>query len=191
MIKRQMMMILLCCAAALSALAQVPFDDYFVDKAVRFNIYHVGDAKDEIVTIDHLYQEGIWPESRTHLIDPFNYGRYAVKVYDLASNRLIFSHGFDSMFGEYKTTTPALNGVKRVFERSVRIPYPKRPVLVVIEMRDKKNILHPLFNETVDPADYHIIQEAAAAGDFIYEAQKSGDPHGKVDVFFIAEGYTP
>jgi hypothetical protein len=191
MIKRPMMMILLCCAVALSSLAQVPFDEYFVDKALRLDIYHVGDAKDEIVTIDHLCQEGIWPESRTHLIDPFNYGRYAVKVYDLASNRLIFSHGFDSMFGEYKTTTPALNGVKRVFERSVRIPYPKRPVLVVIEMRDKKNILHPLFNETVDPADYHIIQEATAAGDFIYEAQKSGDPHGKVDVVFIAEGYTP
>lgn len=191
MIKRPMMMILLCCAMALSSLAQVPFDDYFVDKAMRLDIYHVGDAKDEIVTIDHLCQEGIWPESRTHLIDPFNYGRYAVKVYDLASNRLIFSHGFDSMFGEYKTTTPALNGVKRVFERSVRIPYPKRPVLVVIETRDKKNILHPLFNETIDPADYHIIQEATAAGDFIYEAQKSGDPHGKVDVVFIAEGYTP
>jgi hypothetical protein len=190
MIKRPMIMILLCCAAALSALAQVPFDDYFMDKALRLDIYHVGDAKDEIVTIDRLYQEGLWPESRTHLIDPFNYGRYAVKVYDLASNRLIFSHGFDSMFGEYKTTTPALNGVKRVFERSVRIPYPKRPVLVVIEMRDKKNILHPLFNETVDPADYHVIQEATAAGDFIYEAQTSGDPHGKVDVVFIAEGYT-
>jgi len=191
MFKRLTMMILLGWAAALSGLAQVPFDDYFVDKSMRLDIYHVGDAKDEIVTIDHLCQEGIWPESRTHLIDPFNYGRYAVKVYDLASNRLIFSHGFDSMFGEYKTTTPALNGVKRVFERSVRIPYPKRPVLVVIEMRDKKNILHPLFNETVDPADYHIIQEATAAGDFIYEAQKSGDPHGKVDVVFIAEGYTP
>ena len=188
--KRLAIIIFLVATTALPALAQVPFDDYFVDKAMRLNIYYIGDAKDEIVTIDHLYQEGIWPESRTHLIDPFNYGRYAVKVYDLASNRLIFSHGFDSMFGEYKTTTPALNGVKRVFERSVRIPYPKRPVLVVIEMRDKKNLLHPLFNETVDPADYHIIQEAAAAGDFIYEAQKSGDPHGKVDVVFIAEGYT-
>ncbi len=190
MAKRLAIIIFLVATTAMPALAQVPFDDYFMDKALRLDFYHVGDAKDEIVTIDHLCQESIWPESRTHLIDPFNYGRYAVKVYDLASNRLIFSHGFDSMFGEYKTTTPALNGVKRVFERSVRIPYPKRPVLVVIEMRDKKNILHPLFNETVDPADYHIIQEATAAGDFIYEAQKSGDPHGKVDVVFIAEGYT-
>jgi len=189
MIKRLMIIFLLWGAAVWPALAQVPFDDYFVDKAMRIDLYHVGDAKDEIVTIDHIYQEGIWPESRTHLIDPFGYGRYGVKVYDIASNCLIYSRGFDSMFGEYKTTTPALNGVKRVFQRSVRIPFPKRSVLFVVEMRDKKHLLHPLFSETIDPSDYHIIKETAAAGDFIYEAQKNGDPHQKVDLVFIAEGY--
>lgn len=189
MTKRLIIFILLWGAVAWPALAQVAFDDYFVDKAMRIDLYHVGDAKDEIVTIDHICQESIWPESRTHLIDPFGYGRYAVKVYDIASNRLIYSRGFDSMFGEYKTTTPALNGVKRVFERSVRIPYPKRPVLFVVEMQDKKHLLHPLFSETIDPSDYRITKETTAAGDFIYEALKNGDPHGKVDLVFIAEGY--
>jgi len=193
MIKRQTLILSLFLTAALSAIAQVsqtPFDDFFLDKAMRIDLYQVGDAKEEIITIDHVYQEGIWPESRLHLIDPLGYGRYAVKVYDVASNRLIYSRGFDTMFGEYKTTTPALNGFKRVFERSVRIPYPKKPVLFVIEMRDKKNIFHPLFDETIDPADYHIIKETVAAGDFIYESLKSGDPHEKVDLAFIAEGYT-
>jgi hypothetical protein len=190
MTKRLMMIILFWAAAGMPGLAQVAFEDHFVDKAMRVDLYHVGDAKDEIVTIDHIYQEGIWPESRAHLIDPFGYGRYVVEVYDVASNRLIYSRGFDSMFGEYKTTTPALNGIKRVFERSVRIPYPKKPVLFVIEGRDKKNILHPLFSETIDPADYHIIKETTAAGDFIYDARTSGDPHDNVDFVFIAEGYT-
>lgn len=189
MSKRVMIFIFLCGVAVWPAFAQVTFDDYFIDKAMRIDLYHVGDAKEEILTIDHIYQEGIWPESRTHLIDPFGYGRYTVRVIDIASNRLIYSRGFDSMFGEYKTTTPALNGVKRVFERSVRIPYPKRPVLLVFEMQDKKHLLHPLFNETIDPSDYHITKETTAAGDFIYEALKNGDPHEKVDLVFIAEGY--
>jgi hypothetical protein len=171
-------------------LAQVDYDEFFLDKAMRVDLYLVGNAREELVTIDHIYQEGTWPETRTRLVEPFENGRYAVKVYDVASNRLIYSRGFDAMFGEYKTTTPALNGLKRVFNRSVRVPYPRRPVLFVIEARDRNNILHPLFTETVDPSDYHIIKETTAGGAYIYEALKNGPPRRSVDVVFVAEGYT-
>jgi hypothetical protein len=169
--------------------AKVPFNEYFVDKAMRVDIYLVGDAKEEFATLDHIYQEGIWPENPDSLIEPFENGSYSVKVYDIASNRLVYSRGFSDMSSEYRTTTPALNGMKRVFERSVRIPFPKRPILFVLESRDKANLLHPFFTEKIDPADYHIIKEPSAAGDFIYEALKNGDPHEKVDLVFIAEGY--
>lgn len=169
--------------------SQVQFDDFFIDKALRIDFYHIGDAKEEIITIDHLYQEGIWPETKKNLIDPFNYGRYAGKVYDIASNRLIYSKGFDCMFGEYKTTAPALNGVKKTFNRSLRIPYPKHPVLLVIESRDKQNLLHPLYKERIDPSDYHIIKETTQSKDYIYEALKNGEPQNKVDLVFLAEGY--
>jgi hypothetical protein len=188
--KRLAIIILILGAAAGSGLAQVAFDDYFIDKALRVDLYQTGDAKEETVTIHHIYQEGIWPETKTGLFFPFEYGHYALKLYDIASNTLIFDRGFDTMFAEYKTTTPALNGVKRVFQRSVRIPFPKRPVLFVIEMRDKHHLLHPIFSETIDPADYHILRESTSAGDEIYEAKKSGDPHDRVDFVFLAEGYT-
>jgi len=177
-------------ALSLPLLAQVDYDEYFLDKAMRVDLYLVGNAREELVTVDHIYQEGRWPETRTRLVEPFENGRYGVKVYDVASNRLIYSRGFDTMFGEYRTTTPALNGSKRVFNRSVRIPYPRRPVLLVIEARDRNNILHPLFTETVDPSDYHIIKETNAGGATIYEALKSGPPQRSVDVVFVAEGYT-
>jgi hypothetical protein len=189
MTKRLLTVLILGAALTAHVQAQAAFDDDFLDKALRFDLYQVGDAKDEAVTIDQVYLEGLWPESRTHLIDPFTYGHYAVKVYDIASNRLVYSRGFDSTFAEYRTTTPALNGVKRVFERSIRIPYPKRPFLFVIEGRDKQHVLHPLFSQAVDPSDYHIIRETTAAGDVTFDAQKSGDPHEKVDLAFLAEGY--
>ena len=177
-------------ALGMPLLAQVDYDEFFLDKAMRIDLYLTGDAREELVTIDHIYQEGTWPETPTRLVEPFENGRYAVKIFDVASNRLIYSRGFDSMFGEYKTTTPALNGLKRVFNRSVRVPYPRRPVLFVIESRDRKNILHPLFTETVDPSDYHIITETTSGGAIIYEALKNGPPRKSVDVVFVAEGYT-
>jgi hypothetical protein len=168
----------------------VTFDDHFINKAMRIDYYHIGDAKEETITMDQIYQEKIWPGNINNLIDPFNNGRYAVKVYDAASNQLLYSRGFDCMFGEYKTTSPALNGVKRTFNRSVHIPFPKHPVIFAIEVRDKKNSLHPLFTLQIDPADYHIIKETTGSQDFVYEALINGDPHSKVDLAFMAEGYT-
>ena len=177
-------------AAAFGAQTQPPFDEYFLDKALRLDLYQAGDAKDETVTIHRIFEEGIWPESKSGLIPPFEYGRYVLKLYDLASNRLLFARGFDTMFAEYKTTSPALAGTARVFERSVRVPRPKRPALFVVEKRDKRNLLHPVFSQTIDPADYHIIRERPASGDWTFDLQAFGDPHDKVDFVFIAEGYT-
>ena len=187
---------LLLAAAALGlcgglfAQTRVAYDDDFTDKALRVDLYQVGDAKDELITVDKILEEPIWPETRTRLVDEFGYGRYVLKIYDIASNRLIYSRGFDSMFAEYKTTTPALEGTKRVFQRSVRFPYPKRPVLFVVDVRDKKNLLHPLFSRMIDPADYHILHETAKAGDLVYEPLVAGDPRKTLDFAFIAEGYT-
>jgi hypothetical protein len=166
------------------------YDRDFEDKAMRLELYFIGDAKDEMVTLDEVYQEGLWPESRTNLIDPFNNGRYTVELYDAASRDLLYSRGFDAMFGEYRTTAPALAGVKRVFPRSVRVPWPRRPVLLVIESRDKRNVPHPVFRRVIDPADYHWIRETAAAGDLLYPALRNGEPSEKVDLVFVAEGYT-
>ena len=165
------------------------FDEFFVDKALRVDLYQTGDAKSETVTIHQLVEEAIWPESKSGLLPPFDYGRYAFRVYDAASNRLIFSRGFDTMFAEYRTTSPALAGTVRVFERSVRFPLPKRPVLFVVEQRDKRNLFHPVFDRIIDPADYHIVREKPASADWVYEASMTGDPHDRVDIVYLAEGY--
>ncbi|OGD15208.1 MAG: hypothetical protein A2V76_08290 [Candidatus Aminicenantes bacterium RBG_16_63_14] len=175
--------------AVAAAQVQPPFDEFFLDKALRIDLYQTGDAKDESVTVHQVYEESIWPESKSGLLPPFEYGRYGLKLYDAASNQLLFARGFDTMFAEYKTTSPALAGTARVFQRSVRVPLPKRPVLFVIEKRDKRHLLQPLFSQILDPADYHIIREKPASGDWIYEAQLAGGSHEKVDFVFIAEGY--
>ncbi len=176
--------------AAPAPQAPLSFDDLFLDKALRVDLYHSGDAKTESVTVRRIVEEAVWPESKAGLIPPFDYGRYVFKVYDAASNRLIFVRGFDTMFAEYKTTSPALAGTARVFERSIRFPLPKRPVLLVVEQRDRRNLLRPVYDRLIDPADYHIVRESPAPADWVYEAGLTGDPHDRVDFVFLAEGYT-
>jgi len=183
-----------CClvCVSLTGVAQQPvrFDEFFEQAALRVDFYQIGDANKEVITLDRLHRESMWPESRSRLLDPFNNGRYAVKVYDTTSHRLIYSRGFDTMFGEYRTTDPALHGVQRTFNRAVRVPFPKRPVQLDIEARDRQNILRPLFSGIVDPLDFHIHKESGKGADLIYQFQRSGDPEHSVDIAFLGEGYT-
>lgn len=168
----------------------VAFGDYFQNKTLRVDYYHTGDATEEIFTIDRIYQQGIWPGNPQNLIDHFNNGKYYLQIYDLASNRLIYSMGYNTYFGEYQTTDPALQGIKKTFHETVRLPLPKNPVQMVIAVRDKKNILHPAFIKKIEPDDIHIIKEEPAGDVQIFRPLKNGDPHKKVDIVILAEGYT-
>jgi hypothetical protein len=174
----------------LLSLSPADFDKYFVDKTMRVDYCHIGHAKEELVTLDFVYEQGIWAGSRRNLIDPFNCGRYCVKVLDASSGELIFSKGFDSYFGEYKTTEWAWRGLKRTYHESALIPFPKNKIRFVIELRNRENILQPLFSAEIDPTDININREPVLEGVKVFEILKSGDPHEKVDVAFIAEGYT-
>ncbi len=123
----------------LTAQESVRFDEYFVDKTMRIDYFHTGDSQQEWVTVDQVYQQGIWAGSRRNLIDNFNNGRYAIKIYDSSSGKLIFSKGFDSYFGEYRTTTQALEGKKRTYHESALVPFPKRKITFTVETRSREN----------------------------------------------------
>ncbi|MBN2360354.1 MAG: peptidase M64 [Deltaproteobacteria bacterium] len=168
----------------------VKFDDFFVDRTMRVDYFHGGDEKREFFSIDQIYDQGIWAGSRTRLLDDFDNGRYYVKVYDAASQALLFSRGFDTIFGEYRTTEPAAKGVLRTFHETALIPFPKKPIRFAIEARGEKNQLREVFGQQIDPASYFVRREALPKGVQVYTSLKSGDPHGKVDVVVVGEGYT-
>ena len=172
------------------AQSDIRFNDYFIDKTMRIDYFHIGDAREELITIDQIYQQGIWAGSQRHLLDEFNNGRTFVKIYDPDSGALLYSKGFDSYFGEYKTTDKALKGEKRTYHESAIIPYPKRAIRFSLEVRDKENRLHSIFNQNINPASISILKDKLSKDVKIFEIQKTGDPHKKVDIAFIGEGYT-
>jgi hypothetical protein len=167
------------------------FSDHFLDKTLRVDYFHIGDSESEIITLDQSYVYGIWAGSRRHQIDTFNNGKYYIKVYDAASDELLYSKGFDSYFGEYQTSGPAAEGVKRTYHESALIPCPIKPVRFTIEKRDRENILHEIFSQEIEPDDVGIIRDRILDPSVVVvDAHLSGDPHTKVDIAILGEGYT-
>jgi hypothetical protein len=174
------------------AIAQPPvnFDQYFTDQTMRIDYFHTGDAKSEIYSLDKIYRQGTWAGNQAYLIQPFELGTYRVDVYDIASNTLIYTRGYSSIFAEYQTTGPAIDGVKKTCHESVLIPNPRKPIQLVIQKRDKQNILGPVFSRKIDPSDYHVNTEVVERkNDVIIPILKSGNPHVCVDLVILGEGY--
>jgi len=190
--KRLLVIAILAAAIAGCARAQKgpSFDAWFVDRTMRVDYFHAGHSAEETFALDQVYDQGPWAGSRAHLIDPFELGRYMVKIYDDASGTPIFSKGFDSYFGEYKTSDAALKGVRRTYHESALLPYPKKPVRFTVEARDRQNAWKVLFSQAIDPAAGTVIRERLVPGVRVFEALESGEPRRKVDVAVIAEGYT-
>ena len=176
---------------SLFAQQNIIFEDYFIDKTMRIDYYHIGDARGEIVTIDQIYRYGIWAGSRKNLIDRFNNGSYYAKIYDVKNGKLIFSKGFDSYFREYKSTDAALSGKKKTYHETVLIPNPKSEFIFSLERRDAMNQLYTFYSDTIDPESIGIIRhEFLDPAVEVYKVKVNGNPHRKVDVVILAEGYT-
>jgi hypothetical protein len=177
--------------ASLISAQNINFNTYFSDQTMRIDYNHIGDAKTEIVTMDQIYKYGVWAGSTVNLIDKFDNGAYYYKIYDEATKTLIYSKGFDSYFKEYQTGEQAANGIKRSYQESAIIPYPKNKIRFVLEKRDRQNKLNEVFSTVIDPADLYIIKDAVKDKDVkVYKSHISGDVHKKVDVIILAEGYT-
>ena len=167
------------------------FNEYFIDETMRIDYYHIGNSEEEIITIDQIYKYGIWAGSRKYLIDDLNLGRYCAKIYDAVTNQLVYSKGFDSYFGEYKTGSEGLEGIKKTFHESVLIPYPKKKIIFSLERRDEKQNLFEFFRTEIDPLDVMIIRDEIKNRQVkVYDSESNGDPHNRVDVVIIGEGYS-
>lgn len=167
------------------------FNEYFLDKTLRIDYFHIGSNKLELFTIDKLYKYDKWAGSTKNIIDNLNNGKYCYKIYDLKTNNLIFSKGFDTFFQEYASTSEGLNGVNKTFHETALIPFPKQKIFFVIEKRNTQNILEEIFRVEIDPESIFIIDEKVNDNSVhIFKPHLSGDPHDKVDIVILAEGYT-
>jgi len=119
-------------------------------RTMRVDYFHSGGMGQEIVALDRVVSDGSWAGSRTRLIDDLNLGKYLFEVIDRDTNRPIYSRGFASIYGEWETTAE-YKTLHRTFGESLRFPWPKSPVQVVLKKRDRDNSFHELWSTSIDP----------------------------------------
>ena len=129
-------------------------------RTLRLDYYHTGTATTEVFSLDRLVVEPTpWPGNPARAVDDTNLGKYLFEVIDRASNRVVYSRGFASIFGEWEVTGEAKTAT-RTFHESLRFPLPSAPVQVVLKKRDSSNAFREAWSTVVDPADIFIDRAA-------------------------------
>jgi len=171
-----------------AANAQADFDQHFENKTMRVDLVLAGNNNSQSAYLLEIQQEPYWGGSVVNLIDKLGYGEYRFSVSDSETKKLVYSRGFCTLFEEWRTTEEA-KGLNKAFYQTVTFPFPKNKVDFVLEERKKDGSYAALLTMKIDPEDSNIRKEALPA----YEVSKvinNGDAADKVDLTFIAEGYT-
>lgn len=157
---------------------------------MRLDYFHTGDAKHEIFSMDRVVIEPLpWPGDMTKTIDDTNLGKYFFQVRDQKTNRVLYSRGFASVYGEWETTDEAQK-IMRSFSESLRFPAPDAPVDIVLKKRDAKNNWVDIWTTTIDPKDMFVDRSKPRSPAPLIPIQKMGDPATKVDLLLLGDGYT-
>lgn len=187
--KTKISLLLFFVLACLASYAQNDFNTYFEKKTLRIDFSLSGNSEFQAAAIQQLREEPVWGGPVKNLIDPFGYGGYYVNIYDKASNRLLYSRGFNTLFEEWRSTDQAKKETQ-AWTNSVAVPFPKAPVIAEISARDKADMqFHPLLKQEIDPQSI-FIDRSKLKDNKITKIQYKGDPAGLVDLVFVGEGYT-
>ncbi|MGO9403517.1 MAG: IgA Peptidase M64 [Terriglobales bacterium] len=162
---------------------------FAVSRTLRVDYYHTGNSREEWFSQDRIVLEPLeWPGNPNKAIDDSQLGNYLFEVRERGSGKLVYSRGFNSVFGEWKTTEEALHA-NRTFSESLRFPCPEAPVDVLLKERAGSGF-QEVWKTVVDPKDKFVDQSRPPSPGPLLELQKMGDPATKVDLLVLGDGYT-
>jgi hypothetical protein len=177
-------LLLFVCFGALHA----QFEKSFEFRSLRIDYVHAGNHQSEWFALDELLVEPYWGGSHNNLIDTFNYGQQRVEVRNPETGNLLYSRGYNSLFGEWQTTTEARE-INRSFTETVVIPFPLIPVKVSLLSRDKSGEFISRFEMMINPDDYFI--KPIHRNRFpVTDIEVNANSSKAVDIVLLPDGYT-
>jgi hypothetical protein len=157
---------------------------------VRVDYTHSGNAASDQYAIERVLIEPLpWPGDLARNLDHTDRGQNLVEVVDAKSGELLYSRGFSTIFGEWRTTDEA-SRISRGFHESVRFPAFGKPVRVRILKRDERNRFALAWSVDVDPDAPDVIRKQGPAPATPIPIRVGGPSPRKVDLLIIGDGYT-
>ncbi len=169
--------------------AESGFDDDFRDGTLRVDLVHSGTSVDEEFAIRRVVKQMEWAGPRTNLATSRDMGKYRVDLIDSGTRKRIYRLGFSSLFGEWQTTEEAAE-TRRAFEETLEFPCPRNPVDLEISSRNKSGEMERVFATSIDPNSHLVGRPVTNPGVKVHDIHVSGDPHEKLDILILGDGYT-
>ena len=165
------------------------FEKLFNKKTMRVDYFHSGTATEEHFSIDRIISDGEWGGSLNIMLDDMNLGPYFFEIFDLQTGELIYSRGFANIFGEWQTIPEAKEGWG-TFHESIRFPWPKATVKLVMKKRNNKNEFESIWETEIDPSS-RAVNPADLIQDYnVYTYLENGPATEKVDIVILGDGYS-
>src|SRR6185369_4948162 len=116
---------------------------------LRVDVVHTGNALNESYALERVVVEPLpWPGNPARPIDDTDRGSNLFEVVDPKTNKVLYSRGYGTVFGEWRTTDEAAKK-SRGFQESLRFPKPDRPVRVRVLTRDARNAFSVIWSVDV------------------------------------------
>lgn len=170
---------------------QKSFDKYFEKNVLRIDYELIGDANTQLFVLKQLLKQDHWagPIQLARETDP-DFGDYRFSVYDSLTNKLLYKNGFSSLFHEWQST-PEAKEISESYYHVNLIPYPRQPIRYVLEKRRYADgNFESIYQLNINPKNYFIRKEKPLPVPYTV-IKGGGNVSQKVDLAFIAEGYTP
>lgn len=169
---------------------KINFNDYFEDATLRIDYYLQGNNEQETYIPAQLKKDSIWAGKKNLTSnDTAQLGNYRFIVFDSVSNQLLYSQGFSSLFQEWQST-PEAKLINKSFYHVNRVPFPKQTIRFELQKRAyNSGNFTTITSIYINPKDIFINKEHANYYKTFIE-QKKGVYNNKIDLVFLAEGYT-
>ena len=165
------------------------FDRYFTESSLRVDYVLTGNKASTTFSLKELIHEPYWSGSKTNLIDELEFGNYIVKVFEAGTDNLLFSKGYQNLYGEW-LTTPEASTLTKSFEESVIVPFPKVRIDIAFYYKNWEGELKEGMRLTVSPDNY-FIRDYDNLNLPIYDSWIGNKDITKaVDIVILPEGYT-
>mgnify|MGYP002856249579 CR=1 FL=1 len=182
------LIILILAIFPISGINAQDFDSNFEDATLRIDYIFGGDNKSQEIYFQQAYRTKGWYGRRTRLSEQFLFGNGSLTVCDSESHDTLYVTSFSTLFQEWQTEEEATR-LKKSFENSYVIPFPRRSVEVTIALSDTHGKVSSSLTHVITPSDILIKKVERASYEYSYILH-SGEASDCVDIAILPDGYT-